>query len=266
MRAILFGLTLSLLAFGGGAQAVVAQAPHATEGDQQFWFVNRQLRSPVVFELPGYTEAECPLVRINLEPSGSGSVSPAIPVPTWTNGACQVVTFWELSNEVGTQHLVAEGGDGLASVVTARARRGGSVFFGAAYTPHQESYTRFVSEGSAEVETVSPSAAFRPVIGVDFPIWPSLERVRMAVATSVPEVDEYFFFGASLLQGIVFGPAQEGASVDVHVGFQISRRDVAQPCATGYCGTRDLRFSGITFLLTVDGSSAFRGLAGAFLP
>lgn len=261
---------LSLLAFGGGAQAVVGQQDvegrlHVGNGGQS-WFVDRQLREPVEVTLASVDESTCRSATLSVDASGSGEVSPGLPFFAWDGQRCQALLYWTLSGEIGRQHLVLET-MGDRAIVEARARRGARVFFGAAYTPRQDSF-RQVSSGDL-VEDVDSNAAFRPVVGVDFPLWPSLDRVRMAVATGARELDEFFYFGASLLQAGVFGPQQEAASVDVHLGFQLSRRQIVVPgeaCGSSPCTKSDLRFGGVALMLTVDGSSAFRGLAGAILP
>lgn len=278
-----------LLALGAGAGASEAQStaeragdgpatadrapaePVVVAGGDQVWYVGRQLRRPVVVTLSGETASTCSRRRVRFSAAGDGQVSPSVARPGWVDGRCLAEGWWRLGDTVGVQHLSAAV-DGEADVVVrAVARQGARIFFGGAWTPSEDRWTELVVAGEAApyLKERPGGSVFRPVIGVDFPLWPSWRQVRLGVGASAREIDRYFYFGLSLLQGLVFGPGQEGSAVDVHMGMQLSRRDIGRTgtfCAPAtLCTERELRFSGLTFMVTIDGASAFRGLAGSVL-
>lgn len=265
---------LGLLAFGGEVQAQ-AGAPElvVADTDVPVWYIGRQLRNPVRLEVRGATERTCPNTQVTATVSGQGLVSPQNAPGVWEDGRCIASISWTLSNEIGRQHLSATvaGSNNEPLIVEAKGRQGARVFFGAAYTPREEGHTTLGSapDGTPAVDAVDPRAVFRPIMGVDFAPWPEWDRVRMAVATGARDFDRQFFFGFSVLQAFVFGQPSEGATVDVHAGIQLTRRDIAitgpQCGAAPACEDSDLRFSGLTFFLGIDGASAFRGLAGTIL-
>ncbi len=261
-------------AAGAAPEVTVPVSLEVVAGDGQFWYLGRQLRAPVVFRLSGpeVTPDRCPLFRVAFTSEDAERVSPVTGDPAWDGGGCLVRAWWSLGHGVGRQHLRAEvvGGGGRRATAHAVARQGARLFFGGAWTPRQERWTTLEGSGeNASVRTVEPTGAFHPVVGVDFPVWPSRDRLRLAAAAASPHLDRYFFFGFSGLQAFLFGQAQEGSPVDLHLGFQLSRREVGvsgERCAPRpACTTRDLRFSGLSILVTVDGASTFRGLAGAVL-
>lgn len=263
------------------AAGIVVAGPAATaaslelvSGDGQFWYLGRQLRAPIVFRLSGpeVDPDQCPLFRVAFNSEDADRVSPLLGDPRWEEGQCLVRVWWSLGNGVGRQHLRAEvvGGDGRRATAHAVARQGARLFFGGAWTPRQDGWTTLDGTGeNASVRTIDPTGAFHPILGVDFPAWPSRDRVRLAAAASSPHLDRFFFFGFSGLQAFLFGQAQEGSPVDLHLGFQLSRREIGlsgERCAPRpTCTSRDLRFGGLSLLVTVDGASTFRGLAGAVL-
>jgi hypothetical protein len=211
---------------------------------------------------------------VAFDTGGDGEVSPALAVAEWDGERCVARGWWTLGPTVGVQHARASlpGGAPTSSVVfQAVSRQGARIFFGGAWTPMQSSWTELVptSSGPGELREVEGRGVFRPVVGVDFPIWPSWRRVRLAVGAGAREMDRHFYLGVSALQALVFGPGQEGSAVDVQVGIQLSRREVGisgPRCAPNpVCTRSDLQFGGIAFLVTVDGASAFKGLAGAVL-
>lgn len=242
-------------------------------GEGQYWYTGRQLRTPIVFRLPDADEEECVNARAAFRPSASGTPSPDTVNGRWENGQCLFSSFWTLGSQVGRQHLKATlvGTPELSTDVSATAREGARVFFGMAYTPRQDSYTELsaAGDGTSEVRSVERRAVVRPIIGVDFPLWPTWERIRVSAATSAKEIDEFFYFGISGLQVAVFGHAQEASAIDLHVGLQLSRRDLGFQGAAcddqPFCTRRDLRVGGLALLLTIDSASAFKGLAGAVL-
>lgn len=242
-------------------------------GDGQFWYLGRQLRSPMVFRVsgPGVDARSCSFIQVGFRSEDADRVTPVVGDPAWDGGECRVSAWWSLGTGVGRQHLRAEilGGGGRATA-HATARQGARLFFGGAWTPRQDAWT--VREGSGDdayVRTVPATGAFRPVLGVDFPLIPSRDRIRLAAAAASPRLDQFFFFGFSVLQALMVGQAQEGSPVDLHMGFQLSRREVAvrgPGCAPEpVCTSSDLRFGGLSLMVTVDGGSAFRGLAGTVL-
>ena len=214
-----------------------------------------------------------PVVNI----ADDGEISPSEAVGVWRESRCVAEGWWNLGSNVGLQHATAHlvdaagsAGSTEAVVFQAIARQGARLFFGGAWTPREDRWVELVDDGSEPfLREVDPTGIFRPVIGVDFPIWPSWRRIRVAAGAGAREIDRTFYFGVSLLQGLLFGPSQEASAVDLHLGVQLSRRNVgiADPACgpSGLCTRRDLRFSGFTALVTVDGASAFRGLAGAVL-
>jgi len=262
--------------------------PEERFGDGQAWFAGRQLPDPIQVALPFAADPEeCSRVRVVFRASEDGSPSPDTTSGAWSESGCMAQAYWSLSNRVGKQHLrVSLVGEPERQVeYEATGRQGARVFFGIAYTPSQDSYTelgfrsdtavvqsgdttRFVASDSTWVRTVESRAGVFPVLGVDFPVWPSLERLRLSAAMSVRE-DRLFFFGFSGMQAFVFGPSAEASAIDLHVGLQLSRRDVGlqgEACSPDpFCSRSDLRVAGVTILLTVDSASAFRGLASAVL-
>lgn len=243
---------------------------------RQYWYTGRQLRRPLRVELSDESAETCGRRQVVFDAGADGQVSPAAARPRWIEGSCRAEAWWRLGPTVGVQHAVAhlDGGSDVAAVTfQAIARQGARIFFGGAYTPREEGWVELVEseDGSepARLQEVEPTGYFRPIVGVDFPLWPEWQRIRVAVGASAREIDRFFFFGLSALQGLVFGPGQEGSAVDVHAGIQLSRRDVGvagEPCAPDpICSRRELRFSGLTFMVSIDGASAFRGLAGAVL-
>jgi hypothetical protein len=244
-----------------------------TSGDGQHWYLGRQLRAPLVFRIsgPGVDRSTCSFIPVGFSSDDADRVTPLVADPAWEGEGCFVKAWWSLGDGVGRQHVRGEilGGGGRATA-HAKARQGARLFFGGAWTPMQDSWRRIEGSGeAATIRTVSGTGAFRPVVGVDFPAWPSLDRLRLAAAAASPRLDQFFFFGFSGLQALLFGPAQEGSPVDLHVGFQLSRREVARSGAAcggvSPCTTSDLRFGGLSFILTVDGGSAFKGFAGTIL-
>lgn len=241
-------------------------------GADQIWYVSRQLRTPVVIEVEGVDAARCAEQVVRFASGGDGEVSPHLARPQWTAGRCRAEGWWRLGETVGVQHLSAaaeDGGDPV--VVQAIARQGARIFFGGAWTPSEDRWTELVTvgDGAPYLTAHAGESVFRPVIGVDFPLWPTFRFVRMGVGASAREIDRHFYFGFSLLQSLVFGPGQEGSAVDVHAGIQLSRRDIGHQGAVcgpaAFCTRRELRFSGLVLLVTIDGASAFRGLAGSVL-
>jgi hypothetical protein len=242
-------------------------------GNGQFWYLGRQLRAPMVFRVsgPGVDARSCSFIPVGFSSEDADRVTPLVGDPVWEEGQCRVNAWWSLGMGVGRQHLRGEilGGGGRATA-HATARQGARLFFGGAWTPRQDGWA--VVEGSgaaARVRPVAATGAFRPVLGVDFPLLPSRDRVRLAAAAASPRLDQFFFFGFSVLQALLVGQAQEGSPVDLHMGFQLSRREVARSgpgCAPEpVCTSSDLRFGGLSLMVTVDGGSAFRGLAGTVL-
>lgn len=242
-------------------------------GEGQFWYVGRQLREPVVFRISGtgLEEAGCHDLRVYFTSDDAERVSPVVGDPRWEEGECRVRAWWTLGYGVGRQHLRAElPAGGRRATTHAVARQGARIFFGGAWTPRQDGWTELRDDAEGpSLRNVQPTGAFRPVLGVDFPAWPTQDRIRLAAAAASPHLDQFFFFGFSGLQAFLFGPAQEGSPVDLHLGFQLSRREVGRngpACDPDpACTVRDLRFGGFSVLVTVDGASAFRGLAGAVL-
>jgi len=242
-------------------------------GDGQSWYLGRQLREPLVFRITGQGmgSAECRDLRVYFSSEDAERLSPLVGDPTWEDGDCLVRTWWTLGFGIGRQHLRAEvPGHSRRASAHAVARQGARIFFGGAWTPRQDGWSEVHSgDGGPSLRGVEPTGGFHPILGVDFPLWPSLDRLRMAAAAGSPHLDRYFFFGFSGLQAFLFGPAQEGSPVDLHLGFQLSRREVGQRgdrCAPELvCSRRDLRFGGFSALVTIDGASTFRGLAGAVL-
>lgn len=261
---------------GPGVADLGAQTPgeagiEATDGMGQFWYVGRQLRRPLVVELAGETAASCSARRVTFDAGDDGGVSPEVAGGRWVDGRCVAEGWWNLGPTVGMQHVEARVDGGGQAVFQAVARQGARIFFGGAWTPREERWVELVEpdEGSPYLRDNEPTGVFRPIVGVDFALWPSWRRIRMGVAASAREIDRHFYVGLSALQALVLGPGQEGSAVDVHVGLQLSRRDIGvsgAACApVTVCTRRDLRLSGLTFMVTVDGASAFRGLAGAVL-
>lgn len=254
-----------------GAQATPDHGLQAVDGTGQYWYTGRQLRRPIVVELRGEDPRTCPARRVTFDAGEDGDVSPRAAAARWIDGRCLAEGWWSLGATVGIQHVQARLDGGGEVTFRAVARQGARIFFGGAWTPREEAWVERVepSDGAAYLRENEPGGVFRPIIGVDFSLWPSWRKVRMGVGASAREIDRYFYFGLSALQALVFGPGQEGSAVDVHVGVQLSRRDVGvsgASCAPeAVCTRRDLRFSGLTFMVTVDGASAFRGLAGAVL-
>ena len=255
-----------------GATGIEAQI--ATDGTRQFWYAGRQLRRPLTVTISGEDAASCGRRRVVFDAGEDGAVSPRIALAAWDGSSCQAEGWWSLGTTIGIQHARATLEDGPehgAVTFQAIARQGARIFFGGAYTPREEGWVELVDDGVSPtgLREVRPTGYFRPIVGVDFALWPSWHRVRVAVGASAREIDRYFFFGISALQGLVFGPGQEGSAVDVHAGIQLSRRDVGRSgteCApAAFCTKRDLRFSGVTFMVSIDGASAFRSLAGAVL-
>ncbi|MEK9500810.1 hypothetical protein WI372_07465 [Gemmatimonadota bacterium DH-20] len=245
--------------------------PTVVDGADQVWYLGRQLRQPVVIAVPAESEADCMRHRVTFRAAGDGQVSPASAQAAWVWGRCEAESWWRLGETVGVQHLSAAVEGEAEVVVRAVARQGARIFFGGAWTPSEDAWTELVTTGEAApyLKERAGGSVFRPVIGVDFALWPSWRQVRVGVGASAREIDRHFYFGLSVLQGLVFGPGQEGSAVDVHMGLQLSRRDIGRTgasCAPAtFCTERDLRFSGLTFMVTIDGASAFRGLAGSVL-
>lgn len=254
-----------------GAQMSGGAGLEAVDGTGQYWYTGRQLRSPLVVELRGETAGSCGNRRVTFDAGEDGDVSPAVAAARWAEGRCTAEGWWSLGSTVGVQHVRARLDGGGEASFQAVARQGARIFFGGAWTPREERWVELVEpdEGSPYLRETDPTGVFRPIVGVDFALWPSWRTVRMGVAAAAREIDRYFYFGLSGLQAFVFGPGQEGSAVDVHFGIQLSRRDVGvsgAACAPAtVCTRRDLRFSGVSFMITVDGASAFRGLAGAVL-
>lgn len=255
-----------------GAAGIEAQI--TTDGTGQFWYAGRQLRQPLAVTISGEDAASCAHRRVAFDAGADGAVSPRVALAVWDGSSCRAEGWWSLGPTIGIQHARATLEDAPefgAVTFQAVARQGARIFFGGAYTPREEGWVELVDEEgtAAGLREVPPTGFFRPIMGVDFALWPSWHRVRVAVGASAREIDRYFFFGISALQGLVFGPGQEGSAVDVHAGIQLSRRDVGlsgAACApAAFCTRRDLRFSGVTFMVSIDGASAFRGLAGAVL-
>lgn len=272
------GLGLGVFAASGPGPTASLQAQETAavsdagvrlvDGGGQRWFTGRQVRDPVVLEVPGVDAAACEAATVEFTATAGGDVSPAVAHATWRDGRCVAETRWQLGSVVGRQHLQARrAGASGALLVEADGRQGARVFFGGGYTPYETGFTALAEDGTLVEQ--EGSGIFRPIIGVDFALWPDWTRVRAAVGASARELDRHFYFGLSGLQAFVFGPLQEGAAVDVHVGVQLSRRDVGAQgarCAPNpTCSVRALHFGGLAFLVTVDGASAFRGLAGAVL-
>ena len=274
-----FGLEVGGPGFVGpgfaGLGAAGLEAQVATGGTGQFWYTGRQLREPLSVMIPGEDAEGCGRRRVVFDAGEDGEVSPSVAHAVWDGSSCRAEGWWSLGNTIGMQHARAtlEGGAETGAVTfQATARQGARIFFGGAYTPREEGWVELVASGAsspAGLRDVQPTGYFRPIVGVDFPLWPEWHRVRVAVGASAREIDRYFYLGISALQGLIFGPGQEGSAVDVHAGIQLSRRDVGltgAACApAAVCTRRDLRFSGVTFMVTIDGASAFRGLAGAVL-
>lgn len=261
-----------LMMLGSGAIDLGAQSAALGPGTDQYWYTGRQLRQPVVVELPADSEAGCIAQEVHFDAGDDGEVSPAVAQGRWRDGRCRAEGWWRLGETVGVQHLRARtGATETAMVVRAVARQGARIFFGGAWTPREDGWVELAEDddGSPYLKQNDPSGIFRPVVGVDFPIWPSWRRVRMGVGASARDIDRFFYVGLSALQSLVFGPGQEGSAVDVHVGLQFARRDIGMTGSTcapvAYCTRRDLRFGGLTFMVTVDGASAFKGLAGSVL-
>lgn len=264
---------------GAAAQTVqgaAARTIQVAEGADQFWYTGRQLRRPLQVHISDETAETCGRRRVVFDAGTDGQVSPEVARPVWLDGACRAESWWRLGPTVGMQHAVAqlEGTPDVDAITfQATARQGARIFFGGAYTPREDGWIELVESDDATVPSrlreVAPTGYFRPIVGVDFPLWPEWHRVRVAVGASAREIDRFFFLGVSALQGLVFGPGQEGSAVDVHAGIQLSRRDVGRSgdaCAPEpLCTRRELRFSGVTFMVSIDGASAFRGLAGAVL-
>ncbi len=271
---------VALLVLGLGAVGLEAQDVSgtssliATGGQSQFWYSGRQLRHPLVVELTADDASTCARRRVSFDAGGDGAVSPRIASGSWDGERCLAEGWWQLGATIGVQHAsasVVDAGTGEAVTFQAIARQGARIFFGGAWTPREEAWVELVKsqDGPARLREVAAGGVFRSLIGVDFPLRPAWRRVRVAVGASAQELDRFFYFGASALQGFILGPSQESSAVDVHLGIQLSRRDIGisgAPCAPDpVCTRRDLRFSGLTLLLTIDGASAFRGLAGAVL-
>ncbi len=268
-------VTLGLFASSGEAQVSngpATLAPASTE--VPVWYIGRQLRKPIEVTVNGVAAQECPKARVSFQASGKGLASPDAAPGVWADNRCVVTVSWTLSDEVGRQHLTAQlvnGGSPEPVVFEARGRQGARLFFGAAYSPHEEAFTRFMEiEGEPpRLEQVEARAAFRPVMGVDFAPWPEWDRLRLAVGTGARDFDKQFFFGFSMLQAFVFGQPSEGSTVDLHAGIQLTRREIglagSQCEGVPVCKTSDLRFSGLAVFIGVDGASAFRGLASTIL-
>ena len=255
-----------------GAAGIEAQL--TSDGAGQYWYAGRQLRRPLIVTIAGESAESCGRRRVVFDAGEDGAVSPGVALATWDGSSCRAEGWWSLGTTIGIQHARAtlEGGSEVGEVTfQAVARQGARIFFGGAYTPREERWVELVDDGDAPagLREVQATGYFRPIVGVDFALWPSWNRVRVAVGASAREIDRYFYFGISALQALVFGPGQEGSAVDVHAGIQLSRRDMGvsgAACApAAFCTRRDLRFSGVTFMVSIDGASAFRSLAGAVL-
>lgn len=294
MRAFLTSLLLSLLVLDpAGLAAQTGAAPGLRmvpdgSGDGQWWFAGRQLPRPLRLEITGVGEASaCRHTAVVFSPTENGSASPDTVYGDWQDTRCIARVRWNLSDRVGRQHLQASlaGRPDERTLFEATGRQGARVFFGVGYTPRQDSYTqlvtrsdtavvqqgdttRFLVQDSTFVRTVDAKAGVFPIMGVDFPLWPSFGRVRLSAAMSVRQ-DNVFFFGMSGLQAFVFGESAEASAIDLHLGLQLSRRDVGLQGATcapaQFCQRSDLRVAGFSLLLTVDSASAFRGLASTIL-
>ncbi|MEZ4414227.1 MAG: hypothetical protein R3E10_00580 [Gemmatimonadota bacterium] len=291
IRTVGLAAVLACLPCGGAAQTITGlrlRPDPGESGDGQSWFAGRQLPRPILLHIDNVPdELACHRTAVVFRPSENGHPSPDTAYGAWSEGRCRVETRWNLADRVGRQHLKAtlDGYPDERVVLEATGRQGARVFFGVAYTPRQDAYTtlvktsdtavvqagdttRFLTYDSTSVRSIERRAGVFPIVGVDFPLWPSVERLRLSAAMSVRE-DRIFFFGMSGLQAFVFGESAEASAIDLHLGLQLSRRDVGfegAVCAPArFCSRSDLRVAGVTFLLTVDSASAFRGLASTLL-
>jgi hypothetical protein len=73
-----------------------------------------------------------------------------------------------------------------------------------------------------KVRETGAAEAFSPTVGVDFPLYPRLQRVRASLLTTMTHPDENLFLGISLNQ-LVRGVGQEAIGFDFHLSLHIQR-------------------------------------------
>jgi hypothetical protein len=260
--------------------------------DEQTWFTGLQLRHPILVAIRDATDQDCHLHLVAFRKYGSAQAAPdtvraRMGNPRGTGDQCYAQTTWKLDSDVGTQHLRAQlVGNSAASVdATATARRVARGFLGLGLVFNEANYdtisekrdsiqvlrgdTTFFGAITSRSETRAKlGAAIRPYIGVDFPVLPGFRWLRWSIATSVKELNTFFWMGFSVLQ-LRFREHMEATGIDLHFGVFASRvqrlRRGANECGANndICTKPELKFDRIGLMATFDASSLASAIASA---
>ncbi len=265
-------------------------------GDGQYWYEERQLPDHVGVRISGPTDpATCARAMVVFNRIGIGSSSPDSVVGDWRaeHGACVAETRWRLGAGLGEQHLRASlvGDPSKSQTFRAYARRAPRLNVGLAYawTSSREtllidkdtaSVTRLRSDGSQialdtvfEVSRTTSEAKgaleFAPTIGVDWPLFRRVDRLRVSFAVSATNPERDWYFGLSGLQPF-YRLNHEGLGIDLHVVGHVGRRTEIEnlsQCRTDLstCKQHDkTRFMGLGVMGVVDGTQLLTGLLSIF--
>jgi hypothetical protein len=217
-------------------------------GDEQSWYVGRELRGPVSVAISGVTPAECSKTMVAFKASGDGVAIPDSVPAQWEKNQCVADARWKLGSVVGDQYMAAHvrGSDQPPPpLFHAKARNTPWLAAGLAWT-YVTGYTRLstttqqlqIVTGSAaaettqtipvkkaSVQTTAAASAFAPTLGVNTPIMTSLPWLRASLSADVQNVSTDWFAGVSIPQ-LWDNIYNEDIGVDLQLVMHISRRDV----------------------------------------
>jgi hypothetical protein len=243
----------------------------AVSGNDQWWYQNLQLRRPVRVAIVGApSSSECEAATVIFRAVG-GTAAPDTANGTWQSGGwpgCVAQSWWHLSNDVGTQALRATLPNGSNVTFRAHARELPRVVIGVAVdrkhslweakTDTETIHVTHTTSGGAVafdslITTTKPSHTaaawtFTPTVGVDFPIHPQVEPIRVSLLTTLKDPERNLFVGLSVPQ-LLRGVAQESVGFDFHLTMHVERvTTLKDPTACGLdpakCDTRNpLRYS-----------------------
>jgi len=261
------------------------------------WYEERQLRREVGVRIqnPG---SDCTENLVVFRPIGAGTASPDTVKPDTRNGACVATTHWRLGKGLGRQHLHAflvdepTNNRNLEAIARALPRVGGGLAGGrdgreysvlkvqaetiqvTRRAVNQSGDSITIVEDSiintSSIDRVEEQWFTAPTLGVDFPVFVSLERLRGSIAISLEHPDRDWFFGVSALQAM-FGVATENLGVDLHLVGHVGRRAVVKDPDCGDdedfedCEDKEkILLLGFGIMTHVDGSGLLSTLSGIF--